>query len=173
MNKLITPAILGGLALFVWSSVSWMVLPFHNQSFKSFGNEGIVIGAMSLGDRGSGVYLLPQPKHGDGHDGRKEPFAFVVYNKTGWGDMNFKMGLALAVDMLSAYFAAWLLLLAGVKGFVKKVFFLESLGIFAGLVVVVPNAIWWGYSDVFTFTALADLVIGWCLAGIVIAKFTK
>ena len=80
--------------------------------------------------------------------------------------------LNLSLAGLGALFAV-LLLVAGVKGFVKKVFFLESLGIFAGLVVVVPNAIWWGYSDVFTFTALADLVIGWCLAGIVIAKFTK
>lgn len=48
MNKsLILGGLLGGLPLFVWGSISWMVLPWHLMTLEKFKDEATVAQALS------------------------------------------------------------------------------------------------------------------------------
>ena len=173
MKKLALSAIAGGILLFAWSAVSWMVLPWHNATLKAFKGEPFVIATMVAGKNDSGVYVMPYMQHGDKDAAKRnagKPFAFVVYNQKGWGNSGVHMGLALLWDILSAFLAALLLFKTKIKDFGQKVLFVTALGLFAGMAVDISNMVWWGYSLSFTALALADLLISWCLAGAVIAK---
>jgi hypothetical protein len=39
MNKLIVPSLIAALAVFIWGSISWMVLSWHNIDIKNFTDE--------------------------------------------------------------------------------------------------------------------------------------
>jgi hypothetical protein len=45
-------------------------------------------------------------------------------------------------------------------------------GLFSVLTVIVPNWTWWGFGNAFTLVSIADMLIGWTLAGLVLAKLT-
>lgn len=165
MGRILISSLVAGAVLFIWSSLSWMVLPWHNNTFKGFSNEEIVSSALLAGSEKPGVYLLPKPM-----PQTKGPFALVVWNREGSGDMGHKMLMAFVEDVLAALLAAWLLALAGMRSFVKRLLFVAGLGLFAGLATRVPDYIWWGFSSEFTIVGVADLVIAWSLAGLVLAK---
>ena len=163
--------VFGGIVLFIWSSISWMALPFHSQSFKTFENQGILRALMIEGSRSSGVYLVPNP-HGKDKSRMQndDAFAFVVWNRDGWGNMGTKMLIALAEDILTALAAAWLLSLSRIGTFALRVLFIAGLGLFAALAVRVQDHLWWSYSPEYTAAGVADLLIAWSLAGLVISK---
>ena len=170
MRQLIKPALLGGVTLFAWSMVSWMLLPWHAMTFSKFSNEATVLQTMWDNGTESGVYLLPsmglQTKSKANTIGvEKHPFVFLVYNRDGCEDMTKKMLWAFLEDILTAFVLAWLLAQSAVSGFGRRIFFVACLALFAGLAVHVPNHIWWGHSMTFTLVSVADLVLGWTLAG--------
>jgi hypothetical protein len=41
-RSIVLGAVLGGVTVFVWSAVSWMLLPWHESSMKSFADEAAV-----------------------------------------------------------------------------------------------------------------------------------
>ena len=168
--KLIKAGVLGGLVLFAWSSISWMALPWHQKTFKSFKIEPAIMVAMKAGSQGSGVYMMPSMDKKADKKKSTDPFAFVVYNDKGYGDMNKRMAVALVENILTALLAAFFLSRCKIKDYGSRVLTLGLLGLFAGLAAHVPNLIWWGHSPAFTFVAVADLLIGWTLAGLVMAK---
>ena len=174
--QLIRSAVIGGALLFVWSSLSWMVLPWHHQTLKGLNEDQPVIQAMTENTRGSGVYLVPFTNHKKKAENAppqitKSPFVFMVYNADGYGNMGFRMAAALLGDMMTAFFLAWVISFFNVYGFLPRVLFAALSALFAGLAMHVPNEIWWGHSTAFTLVAVADLVIGWTIAGLAVAKF--
>ena len=174
MGKVLLSAVLGGVILFIWSSMSWMVLPWHNNTFLGFSNEAVVSQAMLAGSEKPGVYLTPNMHDGKGDDSQMGkytgPFALIIWNREGWGDMGHKMLFAFVGDVLAALVAALLLSLATIRSFGKRVLFVALLGLFAGVSVHLSNFIWWGFSKDFTLVAVADLFIAWLLAGLALAK---
>src|SRR5437868_4078102 len=53
--------VLGGLAVFVWLTLSWMVLPLHNAALLKFKDEIAVTAVIGAQAPQSGMYLLPNP----------------------------------------------------------------------------------------------------------------
>ncbi len=41
LKSLVLGAILGGLTAFIWSFISWSVLPWHEKQLRSFQNDGM------------------------------------------------------------------------------------------------------------------------------------
>ncbi len=59
-------ALFGGLALFVWSTISWMVLPWHNATLNTFTNEDEVARVLKANASGRGIYVYPGEHHTPG-----------------------------------------------------------------------------------------------------------
>src|SRR6266849_2571784 len=59
LKSLVLGAILGGSTAFIWSFISWSVLPWHEKQLRSFQNEDEVAAVIASHAPESGNYLLP------------------------------------------------------------------------------------------------------------------
>jgi hypothetical protein len=98
LKSLILGAILGALTAFLWSFISWSVLPWHQKQLHSFQNEDDVIAILASRAPESGNYLLPTgPNQGMNADQKKAaeevraqkmqkgPLVFAAVRKEGFG----------------------------------------------------------------------------------------
>ncbi len=175
-QRTLIAAVLGGLTVFLWGFVSHMLLPLGEIGFRHDANEDAVLATMKAGLPGTGVYYLP------GLAGEKmndeaavkaysakalaNPGAFIVYQTEGKDGMD--MGGNLAMEFASNVVAA--MLLAVLMGLVEarhRFMLALAVGVFAWLTVNVPYLNWYRFPLDFTLAALAQIVIGWALAGLV------
>ena len=170
MRAVILGGLFGGLILFLWSALSWMVLPLHAQTLHSFKNETLVESALmaSLDNDQGGVYMLPNP-----HGKKNGPFALVIVNPKGWGEMGVHMLIGFLTQVLGAMLVTGLLLKTGGMKYWGRVWFVVMFALTAGVIGHLPQWNWWGYSSGFILAEFVDLFAGWFLAGLVIAKVTK
>jgi len=180
--------ILGGLVLFVWGTVSWMVLPWHLMTLQKFTDEAAVAGILSLTASQTGAYILPNPhKHDPGmtqeqkkaaeEEGHRRmmrgPFMFASVSLAGARDMRSALLTTLLGNILAAVLATWLLLRTSGLSYPGRVGFLVTIGLTAGVIVDLPNWTWWNFPTSYLSVAFADLLIGWLLAGLVIARVVR
>lgn len=162
-------AVIGGLIAFLWSSVSWMALPFHEKTITHLADPAPIVSALE--GQASGVFIMANdPK---GQTAPTDPFVFIAYEKKGWGSMGLSMALALLVSGFGAFFWTWIL--GKIPGLTGKDAALY--GAFFGLAVaalgVLPNWVWWKFPLGFSLLYAADLVITWALASVAIARFGR
>jgi hypothetical protein len=100
----------------------------------------------------------------------KGPFVFMVMNSKGTGSMKKLMLRGLAVQLAGAFLITWLVVRAGIKRYSERLLFVLIVALAAGIVCHLPEWNWWGFPAKFTALAIADLLAGWFLAGLVIAK---
>jgi hypothetical protein len=177
--------ILGGLVLFVWGVVSYMVLPWHTAILNKFTNEAAVAQALSTHAAASGIYLLPNPhklepgmteaqRQAAEDDGMErmmsDPFMFASVGLQGTRDMGQAMGLNVLGNILPAMLVTWLLLQTSARSYWSRVGFVVVLAVTTCTIAYVPYWIWWNFSASFTLVEFADHVIGWLLVGLVLAK---
>src|SRR5436190_2596987 len=60
--KILLTGILGGIIMFIWTSVAHMALPLGEAGIREIPNESAVLSAMqsNIGDR-TGLYIFPGP----------------------------------------------------------------------------------------------------------------
>jgi hypothetical protein len=187
LKSLILGAALGGITLFLWGAVSWMVMPWHMHGMHKFEDEAQVAQVLTENAPVSGMYLLPNALHapnlGHPEQATKEradavarmqqgPYAFVAVTLNGMDPKKPDHYLnALAVDVACALLVSWLLMQTQGLGYLRRVWFVTVVGLLIGAASELPNWIWWRFSDNFTVIGLLDALVGWFLAGIVIARF--
>lgn len=178
--KTLLAAVLGGVIVFAWGAVSWMVLGWHAPTIKTFANEDQVAQVLVDNAPVSGIYLLPkaQPSQGaltpaEAAPPQAGPFAFVAYAREGAGpQMTMPMAYAVAASILAALLIAWLVRAAEGLGYFQRVLFIATVGIVIAIAGRLPNWIWWHFSTEFMLLDLADVVIGWTLGALVMAALT-
>ena len=187
-KSLMLGGLLGGLVLFVWGAISYMALPWHRMALEKFTDEAVVAQTLTANASVSGMYILPNPhKHEPGltdaqrqaaeDDGMKRmmqgPFMFASVSLGGTHDMGQALLLNVLSDILAAALVAWLLLQTANLSYWCRVGFVVVVALTTGVVAHVPYWIWWRFSTSFTLVEFADLLIGWFLAGLVLAKVTS
>ena len=161
----------GGVTLFVWGFVSWMLIPWHDMTLERFENETTVEAALKANAPTSGVYVLPnlEGKSSEEMQGLKGTFAFATVQLDWEMSMGPQMVIHFLGNCVAAGFATWLLLKTTVSGFVSRVRYVKLIAIVAWLACILPMGIWWKFSASFLLINFVDLLIGWGLAGAVIA----
>ena len=58
--RILLAGVLGGIAMFVWTSIAHMALPLREAGINEIPNESVVLNAMqsSIGDK-TGLYIFP------------------------------------------------------------------------------------------------------------------
>ena len=184
-KSLLLGGLLGGLVLFFWGAFSYMVLPWHTMALEKFTDETVVAQTLTANASRSGMYILPNPhKHEPGmtaaHQQAAEegaqarmmsgPFMFASVSLGGTRDMGQALLLNVLSDILAAALATWLLLQTANLSYGPRAGFVVVVALTTGVIAHVPYWIWWKFSTSFTLVEFADLLIGWGLAGLVIAK---
>ena len=179
--RILVAAIFGGIVMFLWGGVAHMALGLGNQGIHQPAHEDAVIGSLrdGLGPQ-PGIYMLPSFDPSKWNDPASRaayaqkalvsPYALVVYLPQG-EDMT-KMGQQLprqwASDTLASLVVAFLMGL-GAFSFARRLLIAVALPIFAWLSILVPYWNWYRFPGSFTWAALVEQLIGWLLAGAVMA----
>jgi len=180
MGRIILAGFLGAIVLMIWGFLSWAVLPFHGKTMHTLSNEDAVVAAIKAGNAESGTYQIPGM--GDGSAAAKKiemdkmkvgPTGWLHYSTEGYGEidpMYFLKGFL--VCFFSSMFAASLLRklswsLASKYG--TRVRFIMMLGVFLAIAGRLNDWAWMGYPTSFSLNLLVDDIVGWTLAGLVIA----
>lgn len=166
-RRLALAAIAGGLVLFLWGALAWMVLPLHS-SIKPLPDETAMVSSMQRANAPRGVYFTGDPEKG------AKPQMLIVYTPQAVTLSPSQFARTLLLDILAALGVAWLLSRAAAKTFASRVLFVAIAGgVIAALIVDLPNWNWFAYPGDYTFFSMADKVIGWALAGLALAAIVR
>lgn len=184
-NRVLAGGLLGGVVVFVWGALSWMLLPWHYMTLQRFSDESAVARVVAANTAHSGVYVLPNPRREparqvQGADAAAAPPAasmplmFASVRLVGdIPNMGQAMAGSLAIQILGGLLAAWLLSMTRGLSYPRRVLFVTLAGVFAAVVGSLPYWNWWGFSAAYTLVSVADIVIGWFLGGLAIAKLVR
>lgn len=187
-NKLLKCGVVGGVIVFIWCLISWMILPWHELSLKQFKDEKRVYEAIRDNAPVSGVYILPNMYvYRDGMSKSdmnkmvanqqemmaKGPVMFACISRDGVKGSIRPFVISLIIQIIGGLIITWMLLQTKFNAFKKQVTFVTVAGVLVGILGVLPAWNWWAMSMSYTLSIILDLVIGWFLAGIAISKLLK
>ncbi|MFI4937828.1 MAG: hypothetical protein ACHQJ6_04880 [Candidatus Berkiellales bacterium] len=185
MKKCLGAPLAGAIVAFIWASISWMVLPWHNLDMKSFKDDGVAITqAIQHEATESGIYTIPNMTK-DLHENKekskewaekaqKGPFAYLAVDLKGtkW-DMRMGLMVQFIILLIVAFVGSWIINKSSMQGVFKNAIFL-SFAVTAGAFLVhASNWNWWGFPVMTTVVNFVDPAIAWFLAGLVMAKIIK
>jgi hypothetical protein len=171
----------GGLVAFIWTGLSWTVLPWHTASLLKFTNESAIEQAIIANAPESGIYALPNPNQAEGSStpgdsmlARMErgPNVFASVQLKGDSSMEKPMVIGLLIEVLGAALITWLLLKTAGLGYGGRVMFVVIASLAAWVLGELPSWNWWHFSTGYTFGGMIDRVMAGILSGLVIAKVT-
>ncbi|WP_395739956.1 hypothetical protein [Prosthecobacter sp.] len=187
MGKLIVGAILTAVVVFAWEAVSWTVIGWHQNGFRSFRDESAVAEVVKANvTSGHGIYLLPAmgeaPKIATAEEkkefeARQEkalkdgPYVYAVI-RPGKGELSMGTNLALSFvrSLICAFLIAALLSQTAIH-YPARIAFVAAAGLFAGLTSDLPMWIWFECPARDAVVNIADHVIAWVLGGAVLGIF--
>ena len=180
MNRLIVPALIAAVVVFIWMFISWTVIGWHNTDMKSIKDQAI-IELMKTSLTEPGIYIYPGHPEGGGDADMEEwtskykagPLInFMVYHPEG-SDPMYPMQFikSFIINFIAAFLAGVLLMmtLAQNPSFWRRVIFVTLLGLFAGFIGPFMNWNWWSIPTGYTIVEVADYCLTWFFAGLVLA----
>ncbi len=182
-------AILGGVVFFFWGYVAHEVLGLGEVGIKDIPNEQVVVPQLRGSITEPGFYFIPgaglppnptseqkkaamqqfQQKAASG------PYGILVYHPIG-GDvlsMGRQLGREFGLNVIVALIVSILVAWAGLASFGSRLGFVTLAGIMVTLLTNVEYWNWYGFPANYTLGIMATQVIGFFLAGIVIALIVR
>jgi hypothetical protein len=185
MKKNLLAAILGAVIFFVWSAAVHMN-PGTGQMGLSVLNEkeDTVMAALKDNVPSPGLYFYPA-RDMTGHATKEQQDAWAAKYKAGpsglllvqpKGRDPMMMMSQLVIEFLSnllcAFIAAFILA-STVGSFARRVAIVASLGLFSWLAINISQWDWYEFPFAFVALDAISQVIGWLLAGLLMAKMIK
>ena len=179
--KWLIATILGGVTIFLWGGLSHMVL-LKGIGFSRLSNEGQIVSTLRTSLSGDGLYFFPnidlrgsptaQEQAAWEARFRAGPTGLIVYHAAGDDPVSPKK---LLVQFLSGVFAAGIvsyLLSLTIATYWTRVGVAALLGAFGLFTSSTIYWNWYGFPNGLFLAQGAAMIVGWTLAGAVIAKLT-
>ncbi len=175
--------VLGGIAMFIWSSIAHMALPLGKAGIGEIPNEQAVLAALqsNLGDN-TGLYLFPgfglgpNPTRQQEHEAMqhmaesyaKNPSGLLMYHPPGRAlTMGKWLGVEFATELLEALLAVFLLAQTRLATFGARVGFITVAGILVAIATNISYWNWYGFPGVYTAAYMVIRIIGFLCIGVV------
>jgi hypothetical protein len=173
MRRVILAGLLGGLALFAWESVAHLLLPLGQAGIKTIDNEQAVVASLRDNVKQSGLYFFPAAA-ATGTARAGGPTGILAFQPMGTMSMMPSQLLTqLGADIVAMIIAGILLAQAGgFPGFGKRVLFFTLMGVLPALRTDLSYWNWYAFPTVYTAAQFTVNIVGFCLAGLVLAKIT-
>jgi hypothetical protein len=183
--KILLAGILGGIVMFIWTSIAHMVLPLGEAGIGEIPNESAVLSAMqsNIGDQ-TGLYIFPglgvgknatrqEKNEAMKHMAEKmaaNPSGILMYHAPGRPlALGKLLGVEFGTELLEAILVVFLLAQASIASFAGRVGFVLVAGILAAIATNVSYWNWYGFPRVYTASYVLTQIIGFFLVGIVTA----
>ena len=183
--KILLTAILGGIVMFIWTSIAHMALPLGEAGIREIPNESAVVSAMhsNIGEQ-TGLYIFPGP--GVGKNASREekneamkhmaekmaasPSGILMYHAPGRPLAIGKwLGIEFGTELLEAILIVFLLAQTRIVSFAGRVGFVLVVGILAAITTNVSYWNWYGFPGAYTASYMLIQIIGFLLVGVVAA----
>jgi hypothetical protein len=183
MGRRVLAAIAGGVVVFVWSALSHMALGLGTAGISTMPNEDRMAQAIRGSITEPGLYFFPgfdasrkftpEEEKAWTEKYRRGPSGILIVQPGGRDPMApEQLVIELVADILAAGVAAFLL--GGLAGsFTARVAAVGLLGVFEWLDINVSYWNWYKFPTAFTLAALVEQVVGWTLAGLVMALILR
>jgi len=172
-KSIIRCGVIGGIVVYLWLTLEWAILPTHTRQLNRFTEQTEVETAMTKYAPRDGIYVIT-PCHEKEPAAKQGPFIFVnIKRDAQCTSMVRPMVIGILMQMVAAAFITYLLLQAKVMKYWGRVWFVTVIGIVAAILGALPAWNWWQFPASWAALEVFDLVVGWFLGGIVIAKLIK
>lgn len=173
------------VVLFVWMSLSWGALSWHQDSMHGFDNPWLMRKMIQQQAPRSGLYALPYVSRATKDNASQWQAAVSAYRSgplmfcsiqlaghPGSGDLNMnrEMGWQFLLFFVSSLLVCLLLGKASPMPCCKRICFVTLFGFTVAILAHFPKAIWLFYPLQAVLVQVADTTLGWFLASWVIAK---
>lgn len=183
MKRILISAIAGGIVLFLWGFVYWVVTGIPLRGMTDFKDEAAVERVLRENAPTPGYYVLPtahtpvgltESQHGEQRVAKISTnfFAACSVRVGGIGSLGCQLAASFGGNVVSAALMALLLLQIPGLTYRGKVTFTVGTALFASLTGVAPQSIWFGAPCNWFLINTFDLLVGWTLAGLVLARTT-
>ena len=162
---LVVGALVAGIVIFLWGTVSHVVLPWHKYTMDEFTDSGAVLDEIAANTKGNGVYF-----------GEQGVFAIVSVlpdrsDKT--VDIGGNLVKQFVIDVVVGLLLAAFIIRSRSVSILGRAAYLAAIGLAGGIAIHVAHWNWYGFSTSYTVVNVLDLVITWFLAGLVLAALAK
>ena len=183
MGRRLLAAIAGGIVVFIWSAVSHMALGLGSAGIRTLPNEERMAQAIRGVVTEPGLYffpgmdpsrkMTPEEERAWTERYRRGPSGLLVVQPGGRDPMEpTQFVVELLADILAAGVAAFLL--AGLGGpLLARAGAVGLLGLFEWADLSVSYWNWYKFPTLYTGAALVEQVVGWTLAGLVMALMLR
>ena len=177
-------AILGGIAMFIWSFIAHDLLPLGEMGMREFKDEAAVLDALktNLGDA-RGLYHFPGHRAGpnatrqEKSDAMKRamekaasgPSGLLIYHPSREFTFGKLLGIEFATEVLEAILVIFLLTQTSIESFAGRVGFVFLAGILAAITTNVPYWNWYGFPSRYTAAYMSIEIIGFLCVGLIAA----
>ena len=184
-KRILLASILGGIAMFIWTSIAHMALPLGEAGIREIPNQQAVLGAMqtNIGQQ-SGLYLFPgfglgpnptrqQRSEAMKHMGERlasNPSGILMYHPPGRALMMGRLlGIEFATELLESILVVFLLAQTSLISFGARVGFVTVAGILAAIATNVSYWNWYGFPSVYTASYMFTQIVGFLCVGLAAA----
>jgi len=172
MLRIIIAGLLGGVAMYIWSSLAHVVTPLGTVGVQTIPNEQPVLTAMQGALAGKpGLYMFPAAsmKGGDAPG----PSGLLVYQDKVNAMTPMTLGREAALELAEGVLAAFLLSMTALTGYAARAGFVGLLGVTAALATNPSYWIWYRFPTDYTLAAMVILIVGYAVAGLAIAAVLR
>ncbi len=172
MKKLLVGALVGGLLVFIWQTVSWTVLGLHEKEYQHTPKQDSIISYLSSQFSADGQYLIPREAPGSSMEDMQKvadkmkgkPWAIVSYHQSYNTDMMMNILRGLITSILSVFLVCWILAKNSSPTFGSTFLATVFIGIVGYLFIPYSAHIWYATPD--ATTNLVDVLLSWGLCGL-------
>jgi hypothetical protein len=177
-RRFVLAVLVGAVAMFIWGAVSHMVL-LKGAGFSHLPNDEAVAATLKDLIPQDGLYFLPSPNFSGNATGaesakfearfRAGPTGMILFHRSGCEPVTpKKLFVQFFSELLAAAIGA-LVLSRIAASYWQRVLTMALLGAFGVLSISTIYWNWYGFPDEFFVAQLVDKVLGWLLAGSLMA----
>ena len=185
MKRLITGGIVGGITLFMWGFVSWVVLTWHSDTVRHDSSVMAVVEDIEDNLQETGVYYFPpmttmrpdeteMEAYTELH--KNSPSGMIFYNAEHLDPMSpSRLFVGFLADVGAAIFTTLLLIVAlpNLPKYWGRVVYVAALGVFAIFAIRMIDGVFFNLPIRWTVNQTLDTAISWMLAGLVLAAIVR
>jgi len=190
MNRKLLAALLGGIAMFIWTSIAHMALPLGEAGLREIPNEAAVLSAMQGNiAENEGLYIFPgfglgpNPSREAQHEAMKHmdeklaknPSGILMYHPAGSRPLVMVRYLSIefATELLEAFLAVFLLSLTNLTSFGARLGFVVVVGVLVAIATNISYWNWYGFPTTYTAAYMFIQVVGFLCVGLVAGLVLK
>ncbi len=181
--RVVVAGVLGGIAMFVWTSVAHLMTPLGTLGFSQIAGEATVLPALASGvGEKPGLYIFPwvdpnDPKAEEAYMQKAQtlPSGLLLYRPAGGANMMSPamLGAEFAKETAQALIAALLLSLTAIGAYATRVTFVALIYVSSALATNVSYWNWYGFPLDYTLGQITIEIVAGLAAGLVIAAIVR